>query len=65
MIKAATGETAIIGLSHENLKRLKQGKGIKFNMKDMGFEDREVFIVSGETEESIKKDFGLNKREYN
>ena len=54
MIKTASGNMAILGLSHENLSRLKEGEPIKLNLKDVGLHDVEILIFSGETEESMK-----------
>lgn len=42
-----------IGLSHGNLKRLKDGKSIKINGPDIGLPDMEILIFSGSTEASM------------
>lgn len=52
-----------IGLSEENVKRLKDKKPIRFQLKDFGLDedvldnidDYEITIVYGETEEDIVK----------
>jgi len=45
-----------IGLSDENLKRLKERKPIQFNLQELNIPiNMNVLIVSGETEEDIKK----------
>lgn len=57
MIKAKCNDgTLIFGLSKENVDRLKQGKPILINLKDMGLEDRQVIILYGETEEKMYED---------
>ena len=54
MIKAKlTNGDLLFGISAENVKRLKLGQPIAFNLKDMGLEDRKVMIVYGETEQDI------------
>lgn len=54
MIKAKLNNGDIIlGLSRKNIALLQEGRPIKFNLKDMGLEDRTVLIVFGETEESL------------
>lgn len=57
MIKAKmTNGDILFGLSAENVKKLVAGKPIMVNLKDMGLEDRKVFIVYGETEDKIYLD---------
>lgn len=57
MIKAKCNDgTLIFGLSKENVDRLKQGKPILINLKDIGLEDRQVIIMYGETEEKMYED---------
>jgi len=57
MIKARSGNTIILGLSDENMKRLSRNganQPIKFNLKDLDLEDDiDVVIFNGETEESM------------
>jgi len=55
MIKAKMGTTLILGLSDENLRRLKNDEPIKFNMKEVGFGDIDVFIFNGKDEQSMKQ----------
>ncbi len=55
----------ILGLSNENIKRLKQNKPIHINLKEMGDHDiGEIYIFTGNTEESMMEDlskhFNLN-----
>jgi hypothetical protein len=57
MIKARKDNTIILGLSDENIKRLKEGQPIKFNLKEHGFSDIEVFIFNGKDEESMYLNF--------
>lgn len=56
MIKAKTDNAVIIGLSDENMKRLSIGQPIKFNLKEMGFQDLDVVIFNGRTEESMMQE---------
>jgi predicted ThiF/HesA family dinucleotide-utilizing enzyme len=57
MIKATLNNGDLVfGLSEENIKRLKAGQPIAFNLKDMGLEERRVLITYGETEEDIYKE---------
>ena len=72
MIKASIGKTdgsgvalVLLGLSHENLRRLKEGKPILFNLSDLGLPPCDVFIFSDVDEkkmtEEIEKRFGKPK----
>lgn len=57
MIKAKLNNGDLVfGLSEENIKRLKAGQPIAFNLKDMGLEERRVLITYGETEDDIYKE---------
>ena len=56
MLKAKMGDTVIIGLSDENMKRLKNDQPIKFSLKEIGLGKGEMFIFNGTTEESMKDD---------
>ena len=53
MVKGLLGDAILIGLSDENVKRLKKGQPIKFNLVELGLEPRDVVIVHGKTEDSI------------
>jgi hypothetical protein len=54
MIKMRKGNTLILGLSEENIKRLQMNQPIRFNLNVLiPDQDFNVFIVSGKTEESI------------
>jgi len=54
MIKAKKGNMLVIGLSDENLKKLKADQPIKFNMKEVGFDqDVDVFIFNGKDEQTM------------
>jgi hypothetical protein len=56
MIKAKLNDgTVILGLSEENIKRLKEGQPIKFDGRPLGFPGT-VGIVYGETEIAILHD---------
>jgi hypothetical protein len=49
-------EAIFIGLSEENLKRLKQGKPILINSGQLEIE-QDIFILYGKTEEDIRKEY--------
>lgn len=44
------------GLSEENIKRLKAGNPIYFDLAELGVDGFQVAIIYGETEEQIKQD---------
>lgn len=65
MLKMAAGGTkdgkpfhlVILGLSHTNLARLKEGRPIKFDGAEVGLpEGTEILIFSGETEQSMARE---------
>ena len=64
MIKLSGGGTrdgkpikiVMIGLSHVNLKRLKEGKPIKFPGEDVGVPDTEVVIFAGKDEMTMQQE---------
>jgi hypothetical protein len=50
-------EIMIIGLSHENLNRLKQGQPITCKASDFGCSGNiQIIIFSGDTEQSMTRD---------
>lgn len=55
MIKAKKDNVLILGLSDENLTRLKKGQPIKFNLNELGMEDIEVVIFNGKDEQEMYK----------
>lgn len=55
MIKALKGNLIILGLSDENLDRLKKDQPIKFNLNELGLSDYEVLIFNGKTEQEMQK----------
>lgn len=55
MVKALKGNMIFLGLSDENIKRLKQDQPIKFNLKDLGLQDMEVVIFNGKSEFEMKQ----------
>jgi hypothetical protein len=59
MIKALAGDMIIIGLSDENMKRLKEDQPIHFNLSELGLENREVLIFAGKDEESMAEHFRI------
>jgi hypothetical protein len=58
MVGEARGgrKLVILGLSHMNLQRLKQGKPIHFPGEDVALAGVEVMIFSGKTEQSMARD---------
>ena len=56
MIKAKKGNQLILGLSDENMRRLKNNEPISFNLKEVGFGDIDVFIFNGRTEYDMKNE---------
>lgn len=60
MVKAVLSNgDVLLGLSQENIDRLKKGEPIAFNLKDLGLEKGKCFIVFGETEQQILKDLNI------
>lgn len=55
MIKAKLGDTLILGLEEENIKRLKENKPIVFDMAIFGMEGSMVLLY-GETQDAIKNE---------
>lgn len=55
MIKALQGNKIILGLSDENLRRLKNNEPIRFNLNELGIGDYDVIIFNGKTEQSMKE----------
>lgn len=53
MVKALKGNMIILGLSDENIKRLKKDQPIKFNLKELGLPDFEVFIFTAKDEQAM------------
>jgi hypothetical protein len=50
-----TGDPIVgLGLSYENLRRLKAGQPIRFNLSEMNLPPAEVLIFAGKTEEGMK-----------
>lgn len=58
MVKLKRGDTIFLGLSDENMKRLKEGKPIRFNLKDLGLQDTTVYIFNGTDEQSMAEFLG-------
>lgn len=57
MIKALKGNCIVLGLSDENIKRLTQNQPIKFNLNELGLEDRIVYIFNGKDEQTMYEIF--------
>lgn len=55
MIKFKKGNTIVLGLSDENISRLKDGQPIKFNLSELGLPDNTVIIFNGKTEDEMYK----------
>lgn len=53
MIKAVAGNLIILGLSQENITRLKQGKPILFDATELGLAGKHIAIHYGETEQAL------------
>lgn len=53
MIKAVKDNVIILGLTDENLRRMQNDQPIKFNTKELGLGDFEVFIIHGKDEDAI------------
>lgn len=43
----------MLGLSDENMQRLKKGEPIKFNLNELGLPENDVIIFNGRTEQSM------------
>ena len=57
MLKARVGDNMILGLSHENVRRLKKGQPIRFAAKDLGFPGEiTVYIFYGVTEADMERE---------
>lgn len=61
MIKALMGKpdgtrVAIFGIDAENVKRMKNGRGLLIDMGEMGLPGWEVIILYGETLDDIQKE---------
>lgn len=57
MVKARLGDLVMIGLSQENVNRLRQGMPILFNGGDVNLPDIQIAIVYGRTEEELAEVF--------
>ena len=53
MLKGLVGNTIILGLSDENLERLKGDEPIYFNLKELGLTDTNVYIFNGKDEQAM------------
>lgn len=53
MVKMRKGDKIILGLSEMNIKKLKEGMPIKFNLKELHAGDIDVFIFCGKDEQSM------------
>ena len=61
MIKAKLESgNVIFGITAENVKRLKEGKPIQINMKELGLGDNKIFIMYGEDEHAILDKLGID-----
>lgn len=55
MVKALKGNMIILGLSEENINRLKQDQPIKFNLQELGLPDFDVLIFTAKDEQEMYK----------
>ena len=53
--KSSKGTLIGIGLSYENLKKLKKGKPLYIDLTKLGEREGELLIFAGETEEKMAK----------
>jgi hypothetical protein len=56
MIKLRAGDTLMFGLSDLNLERLKAGKPILIDLRELGFPQGQVVIFHGKTEADMKRE---------
>lgn len=54
MIKERSGNLLILGLSHESLRRLKEGRPMTIDLRGMG-EFARAFVFAGETEAQLQE----------
>ncbi len=54
-MKALKGNLIILGLSDQNLERLKKDQPIKFNLQELGLGDIDVLIFNGKDEQEMYK----------
>lgn len=58
MLKIRAKENVIVlGLSEMNIKRLREGKPIKFNLKELGMSDIDILIFTGRDEHTMAEEF--------
>lgn len=57
MLKVLNGHTAMLGLSETNIKLLKEGKPMKFNLDALGLPSQEIVIFYGKTEKIMMEKF--------
>lgn len=57
MVKIVKNNCIILGLSEENMNRLKNDEPIGFNLKDLGLEDRKIFIFYGKDNQTMYQMF--------
>lgn len=63
MIKATTESgSVILGLTAENLKRLKANQPIAFCLSEIGLEPRKVMICYGKDEQAIARSLGVDPK---
>jgi hypothetical protein len=53
MLKARAGDVLIFGLTAENLERLKKGRPIAADLRDIGIPNQRVMIFYAESVESM------------
>jgi len=55
MLKAVKGNNLILGLSDMNIAKLKLGQPIKFNTKELGLGDLNIYIFTAKDEKTMKE----------
>ena len=53
MIKAKIGDSVLLGITDENIKRLIAGQPIKLNLSELGLPDQKIGIMYGKDEQEI------------
>jgi hypothetical protein len=55
--KTDNGDIVILGLSEENIKRMKDNKPMLIDLKEVGIPGIKIMIFTGKTEEEMFEDF--------
>lgn len=57
MLKIRKGNVLVFAIDDGNITRLKDGKPIKFNLKELGMDDTTVYICWGKDENELRAMF--------